>query len=384
MKRQVFPAGRSFLLWRKTKQSLNWHYHAMIVQGMQRGERIDMLQLELYKIMKRKLVWIVLLGILLLSLLRLLYLYPTSESLKQAKQEVQILEKHKGILTDKRLADYLDSEDYKSWKSKENLEDYFDERWTVDGKPVPVKELFADVDFEIHFGYFWKWLSSWEELSSYIGYIPIFIAIAFSSIFTYEKECGMQEILLSTRRGRRECTRAKVAAAFLVTNILYLLLVFLAILPVISLTGGRGWDSSIQMTPWMMDSRLDMNYGEAYLHTFYMGFIAVNVILLITLSASFLAKSPVVAMCVSLGVLYVWRPDLIGAYVDTKIANRITAMTPLNVINTMNLAQQTPVTVAGMQVQWLFLAEVLYTLLLVGGGIFFFRVLTRHQKYYAS
>ena len=351
-----------------------------------------MLQLELYKIMKRKLVWIVLLGILLLSLLQLfyfinyLYFDPKSEWLKQ---EVQILEKHKGILTDQRLADYIDSEDYKSWKdsfdvgavSGDTIEEGI---WTIDGNPVPVEELFADVDFKIHFGYCWQWISSWGDLSTYIGFIPIFIAIAFSSIFTYEKECGMQEILLSTRRGRRECTRAKVAAAFLVTNILYLLLVFMAILPVLLSTGGRGWDSSIQMTSWMRDSQLDMNYGEAYLHTFYMGFIAVNVILLITLSASFLAKSPVVAMCVSLGVLYVWRPDLIGAYVDAKIVNRITAMTPLNVIDTMKLAQQTPVTIAGTQVQWLFLAEVLYTLLLIGGGIFFFRVLTRHQKYYAS
>ncbi|MCH5267197.1 MAG: ABC transporter permease subunit [Lachnospiraceae bacterium] len=339
-----------------------------------------MLQLELYKIMKRKLVWIVLLGILLLSLLQLFgylrYQYFDQKSHEELKREVQTLEKHKGILTDERLADF-----FKDYQLKEY--DYMND-WIADGKLVPVEELFADVNFKIHFGYFEQWLFSWEDLSSYIAYIPIFVAIAFSSIFTYEKECGMQEILLSTRRGRRECTRAKVAAAFLITNILYLLLIFLAILPVILLTGGRGWDTSIQMTPWMRDSLLDMNYGEAYLHTFYLGFIAVNVILLITLSASFLVKSPVVAMCVSLGVLFVWRPDAIAVHVGTKIANRITAMTPLNVINTKNLAQQVPVTIAGMRLQWLFLAELLYTVLLVGGGIFFFRVLTRHQKYYAS
>lgn len=127
-----------------------------------------------------------------------------------------------------------------------------------------------------------------------------------------------------------------------------------------------------------------MNYGEIFLHTLYLGFVAVNVILLITLSASFLAKSPVVVMCVSLGVLFAWRPDIMAVHVDNQIVNRITAMTPLNVINTMNLAEQAPITIAGMQIQWLFLTELLYTVLLVGGGIFFFQVLTRHQKYYAS
>ena len=254
----------------------------------------------------------------------------------------------------------------------------------ADGEPIPVKVLFADVDFKIHFGYFYQWVFSWEYLSDYIAFIPIFVIVAFSGIFTYEKECGMQEILLSTRRGRRECTRAKVAVAFLITNMLYLLLVLLAILPVLVLTGGRGWDSSIQMTPWMMDCRLDMNYGEVMLHTLYLGFIAVNVVLLITLSASFLVKSPVAAMCISLGILFVWRPDIMETYVGNKMVNRITALTPLNVINTMNLAGQVPVTIAGIQIQWLFLAELLYTVLFVGGGIFFFQVLTKHQKYYAN
>ena len=341
-----------------------------------------MVQLELYKIVKRKLVWIVLAGIILLSLIQIFgyfrYQYFDQKSHEEMQRDVQTLEKHKGVLTDQRLADY-----FKDYKPLKYNTDYMEERWLADGKPIPVKELFAGVDFKIYFGYFYQWVFSWGDLSADIAYIPFFIAIAFSSIFTYEKECGMQEILLSTRRGRRECTKAKVAAAFLITNVLYLLLAFLAILPVIVMSGGRGWDSSIQMTPWMMDSRLDMNYGEMMLHTLYLGFIAVNVILLITLSASFLVKSPVAAICVSLGVLFAWRPDIMGTHVDSKIINRITAMTPLNVINTMNLAQQAPVTIAGMQVQWLFLAELLYTVLLAGGGIFFFQVLTKHQKYYA-
>ena len=342
-----------------------------------------MIQLEMYKILKRKLVWIVLAGILLLASLEIFgyvrYQYFDQKVYEELRRDVQTLEKHKGVLTNRRLADY-----FKDYEPMKYNGDYMKERWLADGKPIPVEELFAGVDFKIHFGYFCQWAMSWVDLNEEVAYIPIFVAIAFSAIFTYEKECGMQEILLSTRRGRRECTRAKVTAAFLITNILYLLVAFLAILPVLVLTGGRGWDSSIQMTPWMMDSRLDMNYGEAFLHTLYLGFIAVNLIMLITLSASFLVKSPVVAMCVSLGVLFAWRPDVMAVHMDNEIVNRITAMTPLNVINTMNLAEQAPITIAGMQIQWLILAELLYTVLLVGGGIFFFQVLTKHQKYYAS
>lgn len=342
-----------------------------------------MIQLEMYKILKRKLVWIVLVGIILLVLSGIFgsvrYQYFDKKSYEEMQQDIQTLEKHKGVLTDQRLAEY-----FKDYQPLKYNTDYIEERWLADGKPISVDELFDGVGFEIHFGYFCQWVMSWVDLNETIIYIPIFVAIAFSGIFTYEKECGMQEILLSSKRGRRECTKAKVASAFLITNMLYLLVALLTILPLLVMTGGRGWDSSIQMTPWMMDSRLDMNYGEMYLHTFYLGFVAVNVILLITLSASFLAKSPTVAMCVSLGILFVWRPDTMKVYLGSEIVNRITAMTPLNVINTMNLAQQAPISITGMQVQWLFLAELLYTVLLVGGGIFFFQVLTKHQKYYAS
>lgn len=342
-----------------------------------------MISLEIYKIMKRKLVWIVLGGILVVVLLQTFatfrYQYFNRKRYEEVRQEIQTFEKHKGVLTDERLTEFL-----KEYKPPKDNADYIAERWQIDGEPMPVGELFPDMDFKIHFGYFYQWVFSWDDLGAYIKFIPIFIAVAFSSVFTYEKECGMQEILLSTRRGRRECTRAKMAAAFLITNILYLLLAFLAILPIVVLTGGRGFDSSIQMTPWMMDCHLDMNYGEAFLHTFYLGFVAVNVVLLITLSASFLAKSPLVAMCVSLGVLFAWRPDMMAVHVGNEIVNRITALTPLNVMDTMNLAQQKLIEIAGSKIQCFYLAEVMYGVLLVIGLFFFFGKLTKHQKYYAS
>lgn len=342
-----------------------------------------MIRFEIYKIMKRKLVWVVLGGILLLVLLQTFasfrHQYFNRKCYKEVQQEIQTYEKHKGILTDERLTDFI-----KEYKHPKYNTDYIAEQWEIDGTAMSVGELFANVDFKIHFGYFYQWVFSWIDLATYIKFIPIFIAVAFSSVFTYEKECGMQEILLSTTRGRRECTRAKMAAAFLITNILYLLHVFLAILPIVLLTGGRGFDSSIQMTPWMMDSRLDMNYGEAFLHTFYLGFIAVNVILLITLSASFLAKSPLVAMCVSLGVLFAWRPDMMAVHVGNEVVNRITALTPLNAMDTMNLAQQKPIGIAGCKIPCFYFAEGMYSLLLVIGLFFFLKKLTKHQKYYAS
>lgn len=282
-----------------------------------------MLYLEAYKVFKRKLVWLVVMGIFLFVLL---------------------------------------------------MEGAHDIYFMTDGGYEELQQL--------GFSYEWEWFI--DQFIAYAKFIPIFIAIAFSAIFTYDRECGMQEILLSTKRGRKTCTNAKVLLAFLATNIMLFLVLFLSLLGMLILTRGAGWDTSIQMTLWLMDSQLNMNYGILSLHTMYLSFIAINFILLVTLSASFLAKSPVVAMCVSLGILYIVRPDMVATFFDSAVANKIVSLTPLNVISSYNLAEQMPVAVGGVTIQWITVAEVLYTLLLIGGLFFFFKVLTRHQKYYAT
>lgn len=73
-----------------------------------------------------------------------------------------------------------------------------------------------------------------------------------------------------------------------------------------------------------------------------------------------------------------------GTYFDNTLVSRITAITPLNIIDAVNLVAQVPLTVGGRKIHWLGIAEALYSVLAVGGGLFFFQVLARHQKYYAS
>lgn len=135
------------------------------------------------------------------------------------------------------------------------------------------------------------------------------------------------------------------------------------------------------MTPWLRESQLEMDYGTLFLHTIFLSFVVVNAILVMTLLVSFLAKSPMTAMCVTLAVLFLLRPDFISVSLENEIANRITAMTPVNVVDTMNLAQQMPVAVGGVKLQWITIAEVVYSVLLAVGGGFFLRMMAKGQKY---
>ena len=99
---------------------------------------------------------------------------------------------------------------------------------------------------------------------------------------------------------------------------------------------------------------------------------------------SFLAKSPMVAMCITLGVLFMLRPDFMSVSLNNEIANQMTAMTPVNVIDTVNLAKQMPITVGGEKLQWLTVAEGGYSVAFVLGGSILFLVLSRRQRYDAS
>ena len=336
-----------------------------------------MLKFELYKLLKRKLVLVMLCGIFLLMLYNV-YEYVATDS-KRTNYEIEIYEENKGILTDEKIALFT-----KKYKPK--LYDYFSERFIEDGKPKKIEDAFPYVNFDIHFGYYELWLFDLVDMQENMRWIFVFVIVAFSMLFTYEKECGMQEILLSTKNGRKKCTRIKVGAAFLVTDILYLIVLLFFLIPLFLSTKGVGWDTSVQMIPWLMDSRypVDMNFLALLFHDIFMSFLAVNTALLITLFASFLAKSPMTAMCISIAILFFWRSDIIDAHMENQILSKITSLTPLNMIDVIHLLDQAPIRLGGMKLSCLTVAEVGYSLFLVTGGIIFFRVLTKNQKYYAS
>ncbi len=335
-----------------------------------------MLQLEIYKLFKRKSAWIIMLAIVLYGSYQAI---PRSDAKESQTLQYQIKQQEaaKGILTDERLESFI--KNYRMAEYDSIKDNFMDEN----GQIKKVKELFPNIGFKLHFGYsdYWKWRLS--SLQDFIKYIFAFVIVVFSATFTYEKECGMQEILLSTKNGRKKYIKAKVVTAFLVTDLLCLLMIILTLLPLFAITKGVGWDTSIQMFTELMTSTLDMNNLGLLLHTIFISLVVINAILLITLSVSFLVKSPVAVMCAGFGILFLIRPDMM-ALLNNDIASLITSLTPLNVIDVINLAQQIPIQLGGIKIPCLTVAEVSYTLILIAGGVFFFRVLTKHQTYYAS
>ncbi len=339
-----------------------------------------MFYLEAFKFFKRKLVCVLLIGIFFLLIIasigNILYLLPNYGKLQQ---KIETYEKYNGIFTESTAVKFLD--DYNKIFSNDEMKDFESENAHLE----MLVDTLPEIDFDIVFGYYEQWLITLVDSIDQIQYILVFVAIVFSGIFTYDKSCGMQEIMLSTRNGRKKCTKTKVLLAFVVTNSLFLLTVLIALFRIFILTQGKGWNTSIQLALWLYDSSLDMSFGVLWLHTLFLSFLAINSVLLVTLTASFLSKNPETAMCISFGILFLLRPDFLNIFIaDKAVISKIISLTPYNIIDTSNLAQQTPILIGQNTVQWIYIVELVYTLLLIAGGILFFKKLIKHYKYFAS
>ena len=338
------------------------------------------LKLEAYKILKRKVVLLVMICLFLFIIIQAISLHSSYMTLKKTK--IDLYERHKGVYTDARFNEF--------WKEAVNIldeKDLLGYNRFFDGnskdKQKSADEIFPDVDFDIKFGFFEGWGNFFYVVIGDIKFVPVFIALAFSGIFTYENSCGMQEILLSTRNGRKKCTKAKMTVALIMANIAFIMVFFIPLLQMFIMTRGAGGDTSIQMLTWIPFSKVDMNCASLCVHTLYLSFISINVFVLITLIASFIIKNPVVSVCVCLGVMYVVRPEALAMYFNDDIVRRIISFNPINALDTVNLVNQLPAQIFGHMVHWIYVVEMVYTLLLTFLAAFFVKVLTKHKRYYA-
>lgn len=336
-----------------------------------------MLKLEKYKLFKRKMVLVLMTGIFLIVLLQEVRAFHVHEC--QQKQ-VEISEKHKGIFTDSRFDGYWKEFSQVYHNDALILKPYF-----FDGdRQKTVKELFPNASFDIYFGSYNNWGELFYTMTGDLKCIPIFIVLVFSGIFSYENECGMQEILLSTRNGRKRCSKAKLKLAFIVTNIFYFVVILIPITDMLVMTRGAGWKTSIQVNIWLSSCSNNINNLGVLVHTLFLSFLSINMVVLITLLISFLSKSPVISMCVSLGILYVLRQDIIYGLSGGGLANYIVSFTPVNVLDVEYLIHLNTVRLFGFTVQWLYIVEVVYVIVLAVLAVVFYKTMSKNQRYYAA
>lgn len=340
-----------------------------------------MLWQEMKKIMKRKIVWSVFIGIFLLLAIGEIYYGSGQVSNENMKKEIHLLDKYKGELTDERMEAFW--EEYDQIFPDEGYTNYLTISPHDWAEHPSTKELFPDITFPITFGNAWTWVDALVSYKTYIKYLPIFIVTAFAPLFSNERDCGMLSILLGCKNGRETCTKAKVTAAFLLTNLLFLTITILSFTRTFLLAGIAGYDTNIQI--WRVcfqGCQMDITFGELAIHSIIISFLVMNFILLLVLCAAFRAKNPLTVMGVAIGLLYAIRTDIISVIFQNLTADRIVSLLPLNAVDTINSAGNlSSLTLGSIQIPWMYILEIIYGILLAATGIFFFRVAAGHKKY---
>lgn len=252
---------------------------------------------------------------------------------------------------------------------------------------LAIKEISATGTYEVYQPemetYGWWWF--FYIISGNLQILPAFIVVTFSGIFSYERTFGMQDIILSTRNGRMKCTNAKIKLAFILTNLIYIIAIFVPVIHMAAVSG-KGSSTKIQMIHHtaFRNSSLKVDNMGLLLHILLLSFMAVNIILLLTVIVSFLSEKPVVSMCVVLVMLYAWRPDVLLVFFNADNAIRVLSIIPVNAMNVLHLLQCMPVKITGMEVQWVYILEIVYAVVLLAGFLFFYKILSKNHKYYTA
>ena len=93
---------------------------------------------------------------------------------------------------------------------------------------------------------------------------------------------------------------------------------------------------------------------------------------------------PVYSSFVSLGILYVLRQDIIYGLSGGGLANYIVSLTPVNVLDVEYLIHLNTVRLFGFTVQWLYIVEVVYVIVLAVLAVVFYKTMSKNQRYYAA
>ena len=151
------------------------------------------------------------------------------------------------------------------------------------------------------------WQNFLMVLNGNLLMLPAFIVVSFSGIFSYENRCGMQDIILSTKNGRRECTNAKFQLAFIITNLVYTVIIFISAAHMLIVTKGAGCHMEIQPATILNDNAFKADYMELVLHMVFLSFISVNIVLLLVLLVSFLSSLTVTLSFLAILITYPFR-----------------------------------------------------------------------------
>lgn len=157
------------------------------------------------------------------------------------------------------------------------------------------------------------------------------ICVVLSPIFAREYQTGADALILSSRCGRRETVRAKMAAGVQAASGIYLLAVITAFLSILGVFGIQGWNCNYQLL--MVTSFYGLKIWQVILLGMGLNYLVMLSVMALAMLLSAVCKTPFTAVIISM--LYTVTALFFPAAGNVNgIGNKIVSLLPARAVDT--------------------------------------------------
>lgn len=200
------------------------------------------------------------------------------------------------------------------------------------------KEKVMELDSKIAAPFEFDYSNGWKALlTRAFSFLFVLIALAtciiISPIFSYEYQIGTDAILLPTRYGRYATVRAKIAAAWFTTSIVYLVSVLFGIGIIIAIFGAQGWNCNFQILA--LNSFYDVRVWQVVLYGIVINYIVILSVMSFTMLLSAVCKTTFAAVIIS--TLCTAAPLFFPSSQNNDMMNHLVNLLPAKAVMTYSV-----------------------------------------------
>lgn len=219
--------------------------------------------------------------------------------------------------------------------------DYFISFFGIDTENYSsIEEVYPDYTGDLIYGFADNWRALWTTISRLSGLFPLFIIIMAAPLFSYEKECNMEEMLSASRNGKTFLTSVKIKAAYIVMDTVLAGCLLLILIIYFGKYGTKGYNTSIQcgyMTFFDV-SIMECSYLKLVVHTVLLLICGCNLMLSVIIAISLKTDKSFVSFGGSLAATYIFSYRVVHSFTNNPLADAIFALVPVNVSDIMVIA----------------------------------------------
>lgn len=190
-----------------------------------------------------------------------------------------------------------------------------------------IEDVFPESALPLYYEYSAPWGGALESIINCMFLINIFLIIGISPIFSEERTQNMNQLLFTSRFGRRKCFWAKAGAAYALSSALAVGVILLLLLITFSLYGTTGLACSIQLAePYLyQDYQFIKTLGAVIVDAVILSVAGIWFTVSLILLVSVLAKNALNTVILSF-VLFV-VPVIVRIF---PLADQVKLMMPIN------------------------------------------------------